>query len=70
MGSLPTISIRAHTAKIYGIDWSRHDDSNIITCSLDKSVKVGGQLFEVTLDRKLRVSRFPLIPLWWSFESA
>ncbi|CAG8594124.1 7828_t:CDS:10, partial [Paraglomus occultum] len=39
MGSLPITSIRAHTAKIYGIDWSRHDDSNIITCSLDKSVK-------------------------------
>ncbi|RIA93440.1 hypothetical protein C1645_722688 [Glomus cerebriforme] len=38
-GSLPITKISAHTTKIYGIDWSRTDTNNIITCSLDKSVK-------------------------------
>ncbi|CAG8494022.1 9489_t:CDS:10 [Funneliformis mosseae] len=38
-GSLSITSIRAHTTKIYGIDWSRKSADNIITCSLDKSVK-------------------------------
>ncbi|PCH41343.1 hypothetical protein WOLCODRAFT_100364 [Wolfiporia cocos MD-104 SS10] len=39
-GSLPLSTIKAHGAKIYGIDWS-HDKSNeLLTCSLDKSIKV------------------------------
>jgi WD40 repeat protein len=32
--------IKAHRAKIYGIDWSRSWRNEIITCSLDKSIKV------------------------------
>ncbi|KAL4080027.1 hypothetical protein V8B97DRAFT_1863860 [Scleroderma yunnanense] len=39
-GSLPTARIRAHNAKIYGIDWAHTRASDIVTCSLDKSIKV------------------------------
>ncbi|KAI6038574.1 hypothetical protein EDC04DRAFT_1953831 [Pisolithus marmoratus] len=39
-GSLPTARIRAHNAKIYGIDWAHARVSDIVTCSLDKSIKV------------------------------
>jgi hypothetical protein len=39
-GSLPISRIRAHKAKIYGIDWSHERLNEIITCSLDKTIKV------------------------------
>ncbi|KAH7890370.1 hypothetical protein F5I97DRAFT_1798915 [Phlebopus sp. FC_14] len=39
-GSLPTARIRAHSAKIYGIDWAHARLNDIITCSLDKTIKV------------------------------
>ncbi|KAI6032602.1 hypothetical protein F5J12DRAFT_795392 [Pisolithus orientalis] len=39
-GSLPTARIRAHNAKIYGIDWAHARVSDIVTCSLDKTIKV------------------------------
>ncbi|KAH8096852.1 hypothetical protein BXZ70DRAFT_944805 [Cristinia sonorae] len=39
-GSLPTSRINAHGAKIYGIDWSHDNRSEIVTCSLDKTIKV------------------------------
>ncbi|SGY76496.1 BQ5605_C005g03494 [Microbotryum silenes-dioicae] len=38
-GAAPVTEIRGHDAKIYGIDWSRKDPKNLITCSLDKSFK-------------------------------
>jgi WD40 repeat protein len=38
-GSLPVTQIRAHSSKIYGIDWSRSNRNEIVTCSLDKSIK-------------------------------
>ncbi|KDR70095.1 hypothetical protein GALMADRAFT_76692 [Galerina marginata CBS 339.88] len=38
-GSLPVTHIRAHSSKIYGIDWSRSTRNEITTCSLDKSIK-------------------------------
>lgn len=34
------LRMRAHDAKIYGIDWSRSCKDEIITCSLDKTIKV------------------------------
>lgn len=40
MGAVPVSEIQAHSAKIYGIDWSRRKSSDLITCSLDKSFKV------------------------------
>jgi SEA/GATOR complex protein SEA3/WDR59 len=36
---LPLATIRAHNAKIYGIDWSRTTPNEIVTCSLDKTIK-------------------------------
>ncbi|KAF8168512.1 hypothetical protein B0H34DRAFT_685839 [Crassisporium funariophilum] len=38
-GSLPVTQIRAHASKIYGIDWSRSSRNEIVTCSLDKTIK-------------------------------
>ena len=39
-GSLPTARIRAHNAKIYGIDWAHTRVHDIVTCSLDKTIKL------------------------------
>lgn len=39
-GSLPITRIEAHTSKIYGIDWSHDVRNEIVTCSLDKTIKV------------------------------
>ncbi|KAH7922738.1 hypothetical protein BV22DRAFT_1094123 [Leucogyrophana mollusca] len=39
-GSLPTARIEAHNAKIYGIDWAHSRANDIVTCSLDKTIKV------------------------------
>jgi WD40 repeat protein len=39
-GSVPVTTINAHSTKIYGIDWSRQNDHDIVTCGLDKTVKV------------------------------
>ncbi len=39
MGAYPVRSIEAHDTKIYGIDWNRHEQNRILTCSLDKSIK-------------------------------
>ncbi|KAK7689506.1 hypothetical protein QCA50_007298 [Cerrena zonata] len=38
-GSLPVSRIKAHSAKIYGIDWSYQNRQQIVTCSLDKTIK-------------------------------
>lgn len=37
--AVPIIEIKAHSEKIYGIDWSRRSANHLITCSLDKTVK-------------------------------
>ncbi|KAI0654949.1 hypothetical protein C8Q70DRAFT_1083983 [Cubamyces menziesii] len=39
-GSLPLKQIRGHTAKIYGIDWAHDRRNELVTCSLDKSIKI------------------------------
>ena len=39
-GSIPFSRIKAHDGKIYGIDWSHSRRGEIITCSLDKTIKV------------------------------
>ncbi|KAK7061016.1 hypothetical protein VNI00_000751 [Paramarasmius palmivorus] len=39
-GSLPITVIRGHKSRIYGIDWSHRLRNEIVTCSLDKTIKV------------------------------
>lgn len=39
-GSLPVHIIRAHNSKIYGIDWSFNRPNEIVTCSLDRTIKI------------------------------
>ncbi|KAI0718425.1 hypothetical protein C8T65DRAFT_570731 [Cerioporus squamosus] len=39
-GSLPIQRIRAHGAKIYGIDWAHDRRNELVTCSLDKTIKI------------------------------
>ncbi|KAI0204161.1 WD repeat-containing protein [Astrocystis sublimbata] len=38
--STPLKSISAHTSKIYGLDWNRTEATKMVTCSLDKSIKL------------------------------
>ena len=38
-GTIPIVAVKAHDAIIYGIDWSRHSEYELSTCSLDKTVK-------------------------------
>ena len=38
-GAYPLRSIEAHATKIYGVDWSRTDTANLVTCSLDRTIK-------------------------------
>ncbi|KAI0674045.1 hypothetical protein C8Q78DRAFT_1143275 [Trametes maxima] len=39
-GSLPLQRIREHSAKIYGIDWAHDRRNELVTCSLDKTIKI------------------------------
>lgn len=38
-GSVPVEIVKAHDAKIYGIDWDRVEAHKLVTCSLDKTIK-------------------------------
>lgn len=38
-GALPLATVHSHHAKIYGLDWSRNTRSELVTCSMDASVK-------------------------------
>jgi WD repeat-containing protein 59 len=38
-GSLPVSRIKAHNSRIYGIDWAHNRRNEIVTCSLDKTIK-------------------------------
>lgn len=38
-GAYPLKSIEAHATKIYGVDWNRTATNNLITCSLDRTIK-------------------------------
>lgn len=37
---MPMSRIHAHSAKIYGIDWSHENRTEIISCSLDRTIKL------------------------------
>ena len=49
-GSSPVTTVKAHEHKIYGIDWNRSHGDQIVTCSLDRSVKVSANLYRLSLN--------------------
>lgn len=57
MGAVPLKSIEAHSTKIYGIDWNRVRREAIVTCSLDKTVKLWN--FEEDENEPERMIRTP-----------
>ncbi|KAF2708289.1 hypothetical protein K504DRAFT_382113 [Pleomassaria siparia CBS 279.74] len=63
-GAVPLTTIKAHGTKIYGIDWSRSNRSNILTCSLDKTIK----LWEgIAINDNIQVPRHTIhtdYPVW------
>lgn len=50
MGSIPVTRIRAHDAKIYGIDWSRSNGLELVTCSLGASAGSSMGVIWITAD--------------------
>lgn len=60
--SHPLKSIEAHTTKIYGIDWSRVEATQLLTCSLDRTIKVWDYAAEEG-DRLMRTIHTPY-PVW------
>lgn len=64
-GALPVKTINAHSTKIYGIDWNRTEESKILTCSLDKTIKLWdynatNDAGEVEAERVIRTN----YPVW------
>jgi len=51
--SHPLRTIDAHLTKIYGIDWNRVEASNLLTCSLDRTIK----LWDYTADEDSMLMR-------------
>ncbi|KAG6909082.1 hypothetical protein DXG01_002063 [Tephrocybe rancida] len=60
-GSLPIKSIKAHGAKIYGIDWAHDRRDELVTCSLDKTIKVWDTL---TSDPEPKTTIHTSYPVW------
>lgn len=60
-GAIPLNTIEAHATKIYGVDWSRFDANKVITCSLDRTIKVWD--FSVSEVHPERIIRTPY-PVW------
>ncbi|GJJ13063.1 hypothetical protein Clacol_007312 [Clathrus columnatus] len=38
-GAVPLTIVKAHSSRIYGVDWSRTNGNEIATCSLDRTIK-------------------------------
>ena len=60
-GAQPLRSIEAHATKIYGIDWNRIETRNLVTCSLDKTIKFWD--YSKDTDEPEQVIRTPF-PVW------
>ncbi len=60
-GAYPLRSIEAHTTKIYGVDWNRLETQYLVTCSLDKTIKVWD--YTKSTDEPERVIHTPY-PVW------
>jgi len=59
-GAYPARTIEAHDTKIYGIDWNRFEPSKIVTCSLDKTIKVWDTHTENNMPEKVIETDFPV----------
>jgi hypothetical protein len=60
--SHPLTTIEAHATKIYGIDWNRVEATNLLTCSLDRTIKIWN--YEAAEeDRLIRTIHTPF-PVW------
>ncbi|KAF2499256.1 WD40 repeat-like protein [Lophium mytilinum] len=66
-GALPLKTITAHSTKIYGIDWNRTRSTGILTCSLDKTIKLWdyskGDNLDLDDSHAERIFRTPY-PVW------
>ncbi|KAH8695074.1 WD repeat protein [Talaromyces proteolyticus] len=60
MGAKPLKSIEAHSTKIYGIDWNRMRGEAIVTCSLDKTIKLWNYEAEGDAPEKMIKTSFPV----------
>ncbi len=60
-GAYPLRSIEAHATKIYGVDWSRTESTNLATCSLDRTIKFWDYTRET--DEPDHIIRTPF-PVW------
>ncbi|KAL2356670.1 hypothetical protein BJ546DRAFT_838247 [Cryomyces antarcticus] len=60
-GAYPLKTMDAHATKIYGLDWNRTRSTGILTCSLDKTIKMWDYSKEE--DKPERVIRTPF-PVW------
>lgn len=60
-GALPLKTIEAHETKIYGVDWNRTETSKLITCSLDRTIKLWD--YEVSETEPERIIHTPF-PVW------
>ncbi|KAG5653422.1 hypothetical protein H0H81_000533 [Sphagnurus paluster] len=60
-GSLPIKRIQAHNSKIYGIDWAHDRRDELITCSLDRTIKVWDT---ATADPEPRTTIRTAYPVW------
>ncbi|KFY19996.1 hypothetical protein V491_04066 [Pseudogymnoascus sp. VKM F-3775] len=59
-GAYPVKSIEAHSSKIYGVDWNRVSATQIITCSLDKSIKFWDTAAEEAIPERVIRTSFPV----------
>ena len=59
-GAYPLRSIEAHATKIYGVDWSRTEITNLVTCSLDRTIKVWDYVKEKNEPDRVLYTPFPV----------
>ena len=59
-GAYPLKSIEAHATKIYGVDWNRTVTNNLVTCSLDKTIKFWDYTSHADKPDRTVVTPFPV----------
>ena len=59
-GAYPLKSIEAHATKIYGVDWNRTVANNLVTCSLDKTIKFWDYMSEADEPYQTIATPFPV----------